>query len=423
MYSYSTNQLPSIDEITRKGSIVYMCDNTSVFGNILRKELAMAILKKRGKKWYARVLWYDNTGIRKEKQVPLRTKSKVEARIRLSQVEKHRNEIIELAKTGEKYIFPWMNDDGVLKIDVFTFQNAVDEWIGLRKSQGIADSTINRNKCSMNTFIDILGGNIRLSDVTTKSIEVYADTMQKRTHGIQEKRYKPNGININLRTLRTFLNWSVRRNYIASLPYFSTVKTAKSLPSYISDNDFEKIIKLDWLDDHHKKAFQFFRDTGCRLSEPFIGELSGTVLVIPAKYSKSRMEKEIEIDIQYLPTLMEMQDEYQSWIKKVNKPVLKYFTDKYSKVFKVCCRTIRIDRRFHDLRHTFAVRRYLITRDIYQVMKEMGHSKVTTTQIYSKFNTRRLEADFPTLVQSYHKTTKMGIVDMKMVDTKVVYSS
>jgi site-specific recombinase XerC len=69
------------------------------------------------------------------------------------------------------------------------------------------------------------------------------------------------------------------------------------------------------------------------------------------------------------------------------------------------------------------VRRYLKTRDIYQVMKEMGHSKVTTTQIYSKFNTRRLEADFPTLVQSYHKTTKMGIVDMKMVDTKVVYSS
>ena len=423
MYSYPTKQLPSIDEITRKGSTVYMYDNTSVFGITLRKELAMATLKKRRKKWYARVLWYDNTGIRKEKQVPLRTESMVEARSRLSQVEKHRNEIVELSRNGENYNFPWMNDDGILKIDVFTFQDAIDEWIGLRRSQGIADSTINRNRCSMNTFTDILGQNIRLSDITTKSIEVYTDTMQKRKHGKQERRYKPNGININLRTLRTFLNWSVRRNYIDSLPYFSMVKTDKSLPSYISDSDFAKIMGLDWLDDHHRKAFQLFRDTGCRLSEPFIGELSGTVLVIPAKYSKSRMEKEIEIDIQYLPTLLEMQDAYQSWIKKVNKPVLKYFTEKYSKVFKECCRTIGIDRRFHDLRHTFAVRRYLITRDIYQVMKEMGHSKVTTTQIYSKFNTRRLEADFPTLVQSYHKTTKMGIVDTEMVDTKVVYSS
>ena len=331
----------------------------------------MATLKKRRGKWYARVLWYENTGIRREKQVPLRTESKVEARSRLSQVEKHRNEIVELSRNGENYNFPWMNDDGILKIDVFTFQDAIDEWLGLRKSQGIAESTINRNRCSMNTFTDILGRNIRLSEITTKSIEVYTDTMQKRTHGKQERRYRPNGININLRTLRTFLNWSVRRNYIDSLPYFSMVKTDKSLPSYISDSDFAKIMELDWLDDHHRKAFQFFRDTGCRLSEPFIGELSGTVLVIPAKYSKSRMEKEIEIDIQYLPTLLEMQDAYQSWIKKVNKPVLKYFTEKYSKVFKECCRTIGIDRRFHDLRHTFAVRRYLITRDIYQVMKEI----------------------------------------------------
>ena len=423
MYSYSTKQLPSIDEITRKGSTVYMYDNTSVFGTFLRKELAMATLKKRRDKWYARVLWYENTGKRKEKQVPLRTKSKVEARTRLSVVDRHENEIIELSYNRENYDFPWMNDDGVLKIDVFTFQDAVNEWIGLRKSQGIADSTINRNKCSMNTLIDIFGGSIRLSDITTKSIEVYTDTMQKQTHGIQKKRYKPNGININLRTLRTFLNWSVRRNYINSLPYFTMVKTDKSLPSYISDSDFTRIMKLDWLDDHHRKAFQFYRDTGCRLSEPFIGELSGTVLVIPAKYSKSRMEKEIEIDIQYLPTLLEMQNAYQSWINKVNKPVLKYFTNKYSKVFKTCCRAVGIDKRFHDLRHTFAVRRYLITRDIYQVMKEMGHSKVTTTQIYSKFNTRRLEADFPTLVQSYHKTTKMDIVDTEMVDTKVVYSS
>jgi len=231
MYSYSTKQLPSIDEITRKGSTVYMYDNTSVFGITLRKELAMATLKKRRGKWYARVLWYENTGIRREKQVPLRTESKVEARSRLSQVEKHRNEIVELSRNGENYNFPWMNDDGILKIDVFTFQDAIDEWLGLRKSQGIAESTINRNRCSMNTFTDILGRNIRLSEITTKSIEVYTDTMQKRTHGKQERGYRPNGININLRTLRTFLNWSVRRNYIDSLPNWIGWMTITGKPS------------------------------------------------------------------------------------------------------------------------------------------------------------------------------------------------
>ena len=36
----------------------------------------------------------------------------------------------------------------------------------------------------------------------------------------------------------------------------------------------------------------------------------------------------------------------------------------------------------------------------YQVKQEMGHSSVTTTEIYAKFSLRRLEMDFPSLVKS-----------------------
>ena len=54
----------------------------------------------------------------------------------------------------------------------------------------------------------------------------------------------------------------------------------------------------------------------------------------------------------------------------------------------------------HCLRHTFAVRRYLKTRDIYLVKQEMGHSSVTTTEIYAKFSLRRLEMDFLSLTES-----------------------
>ena len=54
----------------------------------------------------------------------------------------------------------------------------------------------------------------------------------------------------------------------------------------------------------------------------------------------------------------------------------------------------------HSIRHTFAVRRYLQTRDIYQIKQEMVHSSVTTTEIYAKFNLRRLEMDFPSLVNN-----------------------
>ena len=57
----------------------------------------------------------------------------------------------------------------------------------------------------------------------------------------------------------------------------------------------------------------------------------------------------------------------------------------------------------HCLRHTFAVRRYLQTRDIYLVKNELGHESVVTTEIYEKFSLRRLENDFPSLVNSTKK--------------------
>ena len=58
----------------------------------------------------------------------------------------------------------------------------------------------------------------------------------------------------------------------------------------------------------------------------------------------------------------------------------------------------------HCLRHTFAVRRYLQTRDIYLVKNELGHESVTTTEKYAKFSLRRLENDFPSLVNSTKNT-------------------
>ena len=103
---------------------------------------------------------------------------------------------------------------------------------------------------------------------------------------------------------------------------------------------------------------------------------------------------------------------------------LKDVADHISRRFKNALQRCEIDdsKHFHSLRHTFAVRRYLITHDIYYVMKAMGHSKITTTEIYSKFNMRRLETDFPSLAESYHKTVKFGKVDTNLVDTERIYS-
>ena len=52
----------------------------------------------------------------------------------------------------------------------------------------------------------------------------------------------------------------------------------------------------------------------------------------------------------------------------------------------------------HCLRHTFAIKKYLETRDLYEVCKRLNHDKLSTTQIYAQFSWSRLEQDFPSLV-------------------------
>jgi hypothetical protein len=86
----------------------------------------MASLKNRREIWYARVQWYENNR-RKESQIPLRTESKVTARERLSRVNQVEDEIIELHYKGEKYSFPWMNQDGKRKVVYLTLEDAVEK--------------------------------------------------------------------------------------------------------------------------------------------------------------------------------------------------------------------------------------------------------------------------------------------------------
>ena len=129
----------------------------------------MATLIKRRERWYARVLWYENTGKQKERQVPLRTKSKVTARERLSAVNKVESDI----KTGLEFTFPWMNEDGQTKVSRYTIYDALQEWMGNRQSNGIRPSTIRRNRYSMDSIMSIIGSTRPLSSIDTKLIDTY----------------------------------------------------------------------------------------------------------------------------------------------------------------------------------------------------------------------------------------------------------
>ena len=96
----------------------------------------------------------------------------------------------------------------------------------------------------------------------------------------------------------------------------------------------------------------------------------------------------------------------KSWdTKRIGKPMHGTYTnshkgiiDTYSKEFKKAVKGLGFgEHKFHNLRDTYAVRRWVETGDIHLVSKEIGHSSVTMTEKYADFNLRRLGVDFPSL--------------------------
>ena len=219
----------------------------------------MASLKNRRGLWYARVIWFIE-GKFTEKQVPLRTKSKVTARERIAEVDKVEDDI----KQGMEFSFPWLSDSTTTKVQRYTVLDAVEQWLSQRSSEGIRQSTIKRNRYSLESLMSHIGTSIPLSKVSTSMIDSY------RNYCIH-KGNKPDGININLRAIKTFFNWCVKRELIDKNLFVDMVSKPKELPLYIPESLYEKLMQLEWLDERFRTAFAFYYETGCRRSEPFLG--------------------------------------------------------------------------------------------------------------------------------------------------------
>lgn len=379
----------------------------------------MAGLRKQRNKYYARVRKWD--GIKQvEKLIPLKTSNRIEAIERLLQVNRLEKDI----KQGIDFSFPWMNENRKMEVVRYSLGKAVEEYLKTRIADKLRIGTIKIYRSALNTFIDVCGRNIPIENITTHYVELYKRQFQSNTNEYA---------NINLRALKTFLIWLYNNEYISTIPKIKMVKIGKKLPSYFAEKEWNSIIQLNLSDirnklgqlkfpeiEHYQRAWHLYYETGCRLSEPFNGVLNGNWLIIDIDSSKTNIQREIYLSNDLIIILEEMQKRLEAHLSNNHKSKID-FINRYSRIFKQCCKMVGInDKHFHHIRHTYAVRRYLEVRDIYQVAKELGHSSVITTEIYAKFNLSRLEQDFPSFATTYKKdvfNAKNGIRDTLFRDT------
>ena len=145
-----------------------------------------------------------------------------------------------------------------------------------------------------------------------------------------------------------------------------------------------------------------------------ISVLNGNWIDIP-NTSKSKVGRNIELDNELNQIFLELKD----WLEKGYCSRLKDNGDHISKKFKKALIGIGADefKHFHSLRHTYAFRMLLKRTSIYELKLLMGHSSVTTTEVYSNMNLRRVRQDFPKLHIVNSKDAKFGKKDTLLKDT------
>ena len=364
-----------------------------------KKAKADNLLPRRGK-WVYRV-YYRLDGIRKEKQIPLRASSKVTARERSVLVQKVERDIKQnlIESNGKDYgfDFPWLSDSTRTMVKRFTLKNAVDQWMLKRKNK-LAEKTIELNRDGLNYFVKFIGETQPLESIRTNQIESFSDWLGSR--GLSKTT-----INMHLRTIKAMFRYYLKVDRLAKIPHIHQLRIPKTEPIYITDNEFQSIKELEGLDDLYKRLFFFYRETGMRLNEPMMSVLDGAWIDIP-NTSKSKVGRNIELD----KPMQSIFNELKEWLANGYGSRLKTPDDHISKMFKKALRCIGADegKHFHSLRHTFAVRRLIQGTSIYDLKLLMGHSSVTTTEVYSNMNLKRVAQDFPTIVTSYVNDAKIG---------------
>ena len=272
---------------------------------------------------------------------------------------------------------------------IFKFTNESLEFISANMSKHYLDSNI----LSFRHLKKFFGEEKNIEQLTVKDIEDFK---------IHLRRTCPKGYIVYLRNLKASFNRAEDWDYISQNP-FNKVKIPqqqRNKPLFLSRSELQIII------DHCEKYFLkeiiiFAFNSGCRIGE-----------IVSIKWSNIDFEKEI-ITVgdskfttkgkkqRFLPFTLEMKNLLKKMKTAANKNFdiifckengFPFATDYISKLFKDAVRAAGLseDIHFHTLRHSFGSNLGSKGVPINDIKELMGHSSITTTQIYVHTNLENL---------------------------------
>lgn len=208
-----------------------------------------------------------------------------------------------------------------------------------------------------------------------------------------EKNCKQNGMMKQMQRLKKVLNWAIKNEYLENNPFVNyTISFKKYDRGFLTIEEITSIEKLTGLSkrlQYTKDFFVFQLYTGLAFSDMLDLKTSDIVVGIDNEYwiIKSRVKTDTKITIPLLPNTLEILNRYTDILIADKNVFPKISNQKINKNLKDLGTLAEIKQPLstHLARHSAATTIWLNNGiSIEVVSKMLGHTKISTTQIYGR---------------------------------------
>ena len=265
--------------------------------------------------------------------------------------------------------------------------------------RGLAQNTIQAYRRDLTAFIDFLANSVKKEspgDITRHDINLFIKNLKDSQHA-------PASIVRAIAAIRGFWGWLFVNEIIKDNPAveIEPLKITKKLPSVLSMSEMDKLFNFDF-SLLERAVLELIYAAGLRVSE--LVDLNINNLNLKAKYvrciGKGSKERIVPIGNKAVKALNDYLEHRQKLLDRNSKKSNYVFlNDKLKKITRQDVYLFirktgeKLQRKIspHTLRHSFAT--HLLERgaDLRVVQELLGHSDVSTTQLYTHISKKRLK--------------------------------
>jgi len=269
----------------------------------------------------------------------------------------------------------------------------------IKTEKRLSSHTIKSYTSDLNQFSKFLSDEYNInSDIN----QVNFQTIRSWIVFLLENNLNPRSVNRKISVLKSYYKFLIQEGCLSYNPMMKIIspKTSKRLPSFVDKDDIQNLLdkvkfENNYIGRRDRLIIEFFYVTGIRLSELINIKISdidfnNNYIKVLGKRNKERL----------IPFSNNITNKLKSYVNENN--ITEYlFTNKGKKMYpKLVYRLVKkhlklvssIDNKGpHVLRHTFAT--HLLERnvDIRLIQELLGHSSISSTQIYTKVSTKDMK--------------------------------